>query len=312
MKSNISVIIPLYNKGYIIERCLTSVENQTVHPDEVIIVNDGSLDNSLQLVKQYCLKSKLNIKIIEQENKGVSYARNNGIQQAKSNYVALLDADDEWMPEILERAIDLICKYPEAVLYTFKHQVRDDLVGLFTPNQKFGFTKTGYITNYLKLAMKYPLLNSSKVFMKKTSILGFHGFPAEGKICEDLYVWIRMSEIGPFAYDDYIGVTINQFNDFSRSERSIAIPYPIKFYSDDYRLPINKELRMYLWSIHWKHILGSMLDSNRSEALLRLKSAKNIFGLKNCFLYLFLLLPSCLFRKLKILKRKSLYIKNRL
>ena len=302
--NNISVVIPLYNKEYFVERCLNSIESQTSHPFEVLIVNDGSTDNSMSLVNDYCVNSDLNIKIINQDNLGVSVARNNGVKNAVCPHVAFLDADDEWMPEFIERSLNLINKYPDAVLYTFKHQVCDDIVGQFVPKQYFGPTSTGYIVDYLKLSIRYPLVNSSKVIVKKELLISFGGFPADGKVCEDLYTWMRMYELGEFAYDDYMGARINQFRDLSRNKRVGSIPYPVIFYS---RNPhkLNFKIEKYLWSIHVKHIFGSMLMAHRVEAFLRLQKANSIFGVKNYFLYLLIVLPSTLFKTIKFVKRKK-------
>lgn len=89
----ISVVIPLYNKDKQIAKTLYSVLKQTYPNFEVIVVNDGSTDNSLSEVSKI---SDSRIRLICQENKGVSAARNRGIQEAKSDYIAFLDADDEW------------------------------------------------------------------------------------------------------------------------------------------------------------------------------------------------------------------------
>lgn len=111
MMLNISVVIPLYNKNYSIVRCLNSVLYQTILPFEIIIVNDGSTDDSLAVLDDY-LKTisvrDVNVIVHDQQNQGVSAARNNGIALAKSNYIALLDADDEWYPEHIEKMTTLI------------------------------------------------------------------------------------------------------------------------------------------------------------------------------------------------------------
>jgi len=105
----VSVIIPLYNKEKFIKRALDSVLAQTFRDFEVIIVDDGSTDNSVDVVK------KLNddrICLIQQENQGVSTARNTGIKNAKGKWIAFLDADDVWLPDNLMSHIELIKKHP--------------------------------------------------------------------------------------------------------------------------------------------------------------------------------------------------------
>lgn len=108
----VSVIIPMYNSERTIERALNSVVNQTYQGNiEIIVINDGSQDNSLNLVKEY--KKKLNkenieIFIINKKNGGVSTARNEGLRKAKGKYIALLDSDDEWLKTKLETQIELL------------------------------------------------------------------------------------------------------------------------------------------------------------------------------------------------------------
>src|SRR6056300_1045134 len=94
-----SVVIPLYNKEKFIEDTLKSVLNQTFNDFEVIIVNDGSSDNSLSIVEQF--KSE-KIRLFTNKNRGLSYTRNFGIKKAKSQYIGFLDADDLWENDFLE------------------------------------------------------------------------------------------------------------------------------------------------------------------------------------------------------------------
>ena len=89
----ISIIIPIYNAEKYIERCINSLKNQTYKNIEIICINDGSTDNSLNILKRIAITDN-RITIIEQENKGVSVARNKGIESAKGKYIMFLDADD--------------------------------------------------------------------------------------------------------------------------------------------------------------------------------------------------------------------------
>lgn len=108
----ISVIIPLFNKESIIERTLNSVLSQDYDDYEVVIVDDGSTDNSLQIAKEYKNRDhKLaNIQIIEQDNGGPSKARNTGVKYAKGEWIVFLDADDELLPGSIKRYSTLIEK----------------------------------------------------------------------------------------------------------------------------------------------------------------------------------------------------------
>ncbi|NHE59338.1 glycosyltransferase family 2 protein [Cyclobacterium plantarum] len=109
-----SIIIPLYNKEDYIGRCLESVINQTQGNFECIVVDDGSVDQSIAIVTAF---SDKRIRVISKDNGGVSSARNVGIQSAKYDYLAFLDADDYWSPFYLEEISELIGKYPNRCLY---------------------------------------------------------------------------------------------------------------------------------------------------------------------------------------------------
>ena len=114
----ISIVIPLYNKEKSIVSTIKSVVAQTYKDWELIIVDDGSTDNSLKIVCERVREiGNERIKVIHQENAGVSAARNRGVREAKGDYVAFLDGDDIWEPTYLEEAAKLIHDYPNATIY---------------------------------------------------------------------------------------------------------------------------------------------------------------------------------------------------
>ena len=95
MVLNISVVIPTYNRKQLLKRAIDSVFNQTLFPKEIIVVDDGSTDGT----KDWILDKYPDINYIQQNNNGVSSARNVGIKAAKGLWISLLDSDDEWLPE---------------------------------------------------------------------------------------------------------------------------------------------------------------------------------------------------------------------
>ena len=106
----ISVIIPLYNKVDHIEDTLRSVLAQTYKDYEIVVVDDGSIDGSTELVENLGID---NLRLIRQNNAGVSAARNSGIEEARGEFVALLDADDLWKPDYLAVQFEMTQKYPD-------------------------------------------------------------------------------------------------------------------------------------------------------------------------------------------------------
>ena len=107
----ISVVIPLYNKEKYIKNTIESVINQDFKDFEIIIVNDGSTDHSLEIAKQF---EQPGIKIINQENQGVANARNKGVQYSNGEIIAFLDADDIWLSNHLREIYSLHQKFPKA------------------------------------------------------------------------------------------------------------------------------------------------------------------------------------------------------
>jgi glycosyltransferase involved in cell wall biosynthesis len=196
----ISVVIPLYNKRETVLRALISVINQTVLPEEIIVVNDGSTDGSEQLIAE--LNHPL-VRLIFQPNAGVSAARNRGINEAKGDYIAFLDADDSWLPGYLGMIIALLKKYPESsVLATayFLEDFRGTRKNIIL--KKLPFRQVdGILSNYFEVAScSHPPLCSSAIAVKKTVLVSIGGFPAGVKSGEDLLIWARLAVNQKIAY----------------------------------------------------------------------------------------------------------------
>ncbi|BDF56171.1 MULTISPECIES: glycosyltransferase [Butyricimonas] len=124
----LSIIVPVYNVEQYISACLDSLYKQGVDEGlyEVVVVNDGTPDRSMNIVNQYA-SEHTNIKIIQQENGGVSVARNNGIKHAAGKYITFLDADDEIYPGILENVFEFLeINVPDVlVMRSIKHYIKD-------------------------------------------------------------------------------------------------------------------------------------------------------------------------------------------
>lgn len=122
-KITISVIVPVYNAEKFISKCLDSILNQNNNV-ELVVVNDGSTDSSLKILKDYAKKYS-NIKLINQENKGVSVARNIGLKNATSKYITFVDSDDWLEPNAIDSAIKILKKDKPDILMTGYYDVYD-------------------------------------------------------------------------------------------------------------------------------------------------------------------------------------------
>jgi glycosyltransferase involved in cell wall biosynthesis len=145
----VSVIIPTYNRAYLIERAIQSVLNQTYHNFEIIIVDDGSTDNTEEVIKKF-LKYDKRINYIKYEkNKGGSAARNTGIKAARGEYIAFQDSDDEWFSEKLEKQMRVFENVSSevGVVYTGFWRI-EDKKKKYIPSDKISH-KEGNIHNEL-------------------------------------------------------------------------------------------------------------------------------------------------------------------
>lgn len=202
----ISVVIPLYNKEEHILDTLNSIYEQSVQPDEVIVIDDGSTDNGVALAQQSGHK---NLRVICQKNQGVSVARNNGVSLAKNDYVAFLDADDVWLPFYLEQMIALIKKYPKAGMYASKYQCVTQ-AGEYSDAKivmQSIHPEGGLIDNYFEIAAEgdLPFMMSSTL-VHKSVFEKVGGFPAGEAMGEDQDFFAKIALQLPIAYSPNINL----------------------------------------------------------------------------------------------------------
>ena len=189
---NFTVVIPLYNKEKHINRAIKSVLNQTYKKFELLIIDDGSTDNSYEEAKKI---NDTRINIIRQKNEGVSAARNKGIGMAKNNFIAFLDADDEWKPYFLYKIKCLIDKFPSAGAYATSYEQKKENGNLIRRpfEKKFPKNWSGIIDDYFKYAINYPIITASSVVIPKYVFKKVGYFPVGIKRGEDLDLWIRIA-----------------------------------------------------------------------------------------------------------------------
>jgi len=196
----ISVVIPLYNKAESIARTLATVAAQTYSDYEVVVVDDGSTDGSADIVRRI---NDPRLRIICQPNGGVSAARNRGIDEARGEFIAFLDADDEWKPDYLETQMALTEKYPDCDVFATRYETRSsDGTTVQAIIRKLPFQGSdGILSNYFLVAScSQPPLFTSAVMVRKTAIQAVGCFPVGIKSGEDLLTWARLSARGSIAY----------------------------------------------------------------------------------------------------------------
>ena len=184
--NRVSVIIPMYNSEKTIERALKSVFQQTYQNYEIIIIDDGSIDKSAEIVNRIQKENpKINIQLITQKNAGVASARNSGMKNSQGDYIAFLDSDDEWVPEKLEKQIKVFQENPDI-----------DFLGGNRDDERMGTIFQNY--NQLTQIQFKTLLfrmqpSASSVMFKKNSILNDIGYFNDARrYMEDAEYWFRI------------------------------------------------------------------------------------------------------------------------
>lgn len=202
-----SVVIPLYNKAHYIENTIRSVLHQTCQDFEVIVVDDGSSDDSLKLARKY---ESDRVRVIAQENQGVSVARNTGIENARGKFIAFLDADDAWQENYLATIQGLTDQYPESDIFVTAYTV-DMGNGKLHYSTRLD-SESGCLPSYwLTLAKGYDFVWTSATVIRRNALLQAGLFKPGEKIGQDLDMWARVARINPrVAYSNKLCVYYNR------------------------------------------------------------------------------------------------------
>lgn len=180
----ISVVIPTYNRIALVERAIDSVLRQSIKPFDIIVVDDGSDDGTSEMIQ----KKYRSINLVQQQNSGVSAARNNGIKHAKGDWISLLDSDDEWTEKKLENQVNRLIKNPD---YHFCHTneiwIRNGVrVNQKKRHQKYG----GYIFDK---CLDICRISPSSTLFKKNILEHVGWFDTQLPVCEDYDLWLRIT-----------------------------------------------------------------------------------------------------------------------
>jgi len=192
-----SVIIPLYNKEKFIKNTIESVLNQEFTDFEIIIVNDGSTDNSL---KQLEIFSNDRITIFNQENQGVSVARNFGLEQSKGKYICFLDADDYWYPHFLSQIYKYIKLLPQQKVFTsaFEFEIQNKIIPFVYSMKK---TSDYQIVDYFEVSQKkHGVIGTSTSVFDRSIFEKIGVFDVRFRAGEDSDLWIRVGLNFPVVF----------------------------------------------------------------------------------------------------------------
>ena len=280
-KPYFSIVIPLYNKQTHAKETIDTILSQTYQDFEIVIVNDGSKDNSLKIVES--IKDS-RIRIINQVNQGVSAARNNGIKESKAPYIVFLDADDIWLSNFLETIHDMTINFPEAGMYATRYELVDnknqhtslDIQAL--PNKNY----IGLIPNYFKSVTlgDLPVCASAVCIPKKIFSENNIWFPVDEKYGEDQHVWARVAMKYEIAYNTkvcalYMLGTVNNTTIEGSKEKE---PHNSILSLVEFKETIENEEKRKYFDKYIQRSISIQILSN-------MKNGNKIYGIKQVFRY---------------------------
>lgn len=298
-----SVVIPIFNKAKTIQDSINSILAQTYKNFEIIIVDDGSTDN---LDEKLC-NFKM-IKVIRQENSGVSVARNRGIKESTGDYICFLDADDIWYSDHLEVLHNLIKKYSEFNFYVTSHVLTINNNSCHSSHKLRKINKEEFVCyNLFELLNKNSdgILNTNSVCIKK-SFIDSHKlyFEPNKKIGEDTDMWYRICLYTPCVITKK--ETTLYRREFSTATKKTSNTFNWVFAErlnkilgdNNIKPEIKKECILLIDRYKMKCTRDLIFLGNKKEALLFLKDVKNKKNIKFILTTILYILPKFIVKKI--------------
>lgn len=252
----VSVIIPTFNRSHLLERAVLSVFNQTVQCSELIIIDDGSTDDTQDLLNKLSRSAKLSFRVYHQPNRGPAAARNSGVHKATLPFIAFLDSDDHWHKQKIEIQYKMLVSCSDfRISHTQEKWLRR---GRHLNQKKKHIPQHGHIFNH---CVQLCGVGMSTVMMEKSLFDQVGPFDVSLQCCEDYDLWLRISCRFPFLLVDN-SLTVKE----GGREDQVSFQYSLGM----------DRLRIYS--------LRKLLDSNMLDchqhfmALRELKKKISIFG----------------------------------
>lgn len=210
-----SVVIPLYNKEKYIEDTLKSVMNQTFKDFEIIIVNDGSTDESLKVISQF---KNEKTHVYSQGNQGVATARNNGVNYSSGLYIALMDADDVWYKNHLEELKKQIDLFPNAGLFCNNYEIKLQDTVIRKTKFNFPYKENCIIKDYFKGSIIDSIAWTSAIAFSKQNFTKIGGFNPIYTTSQDIDLWIKFALNFNISFNPNVTACYNQYSQDSLSQ----------------------------------------------------------------------------------------------
>lgn len=186
---SVSVIIPTFNRLGLLQEALDSVWTQTLPPEEVLIVDDGSSDGTQEWLQS---QGRSNLKFLTQAHQGPAVARNYGVQTAQGKWIAFLDSDDLWLPEKIERQLSFLHENPDyKICQTEEIWIRRGI----RVNPRLHHRK--YSGHIFEKCLPLCIISPSAVLLDREFFLELGGFDPDFPVCEDYELWLRATLKSP-------------------------------------------------------------------------------------------------------------------
>jgi glycosyltransferase involved in cell wall biosynthesis len=202
MPTPFTVIIPTYNRARFIGEAVKSILAQTLPAHEIIVVDDGSTDNTPEVLQAFASK----ITVIRQKNAGASAARNTGILHSKTEWLAFLDSDDTWCSNYLEKQNEQIERYPHAVAHLTNALIlhpdgkKENLYEVFRYTPKVSGADKVLLERPMASVIRHVLTFFQTTVVRRDAIIKAGMFPAEIRVGgEDMHLMPRIALLGPFG-----------------------------------------------------------------------------------------------------------------
>lgn len=300
-----TVIIPLYNKESYVENTINSILNQTFTNYEVLIVNDCSTDDSVAKVKPF-LSEKIKL-IAHSENKGLSATRNTGIQNANSDYITFLDADDLWKPTFLETIHQLITDFPEAKIFgTNYEEVYKNKIVVPNNSARHLVPNSAQIIDFFKYNLGQGIYNHGCVCFHKCVYKKAGLYNETIDFAEDLDFNIRANYNFKLAYSNSIQMQYFMETGTQLTRSSILNKRLPDYDKYDVFATENKDIAKYL--AFERYVLAKHIKTDGGQELFKKISLKIDYNYLNWKQKLLLKLPAFILKLIKEIK--EVLIKN--
>ncbi len=256
----VSVVLPVYNGAHYLAEAIESILLQTFQDFELIIINDGSTDKSLDIIKQYAMKNPM-IFVIDRENRGLVASLNEGIAKAQGKYIARMDQDDISLPTRFEKQIDLLEKDADLVLCgTWATIIDSD--GTCLKNSSIRIKHEDIMKDMERCIN--PFFHPSVMFRKSNNLF----YNETAFYCEDYEMWVKCSAIGRLA----------------------NIPEYLLKYRIEFQSMTNSKRYLAFWNVShvffkFKYLKRNNLELTSENLTIQCKTKMNIFQKQTSFLY---------------------------